>query len=180
MRISLQWPTSETIPSARIPGPVKLERLLGSYPSPSGSAWIWLRYADGVTGARCPIRDNPQLFTLSQFCAFCTLFELEVCLTLSLRWKVLIRLHDPSKDTSHSESAKNEFHVILKRQAALGYPTLPVTLGVLRVLSDCLSPTHGAYMVHRDTFLKIYLHRMNRQQLVLEMQEVLQMHTANV
>ena len=35
-------------------------------------------------------------------------------------------------------------------------------------------------MVHRETFLKIHLHQMNRQQLVSEMQEVFQLHIANL
>ena len=52
---------SRTIPAARIPGPVKLEPPLGSYPSPSVSVWDWLRRVSDVTEAYRPIRGNAQL-----------------------------------------------------------------------------------------------------------------------
>ena len=42
------------------------------------------------------------------------------------------------------------------------------------------SQTHETDMVHEETFLKIHLHHMNRQQLVVEMQEAWQLHIANL
>ena len=56
----------------------------------------------------------------------------------------------------------------------LDYPTLECSAAVL-----ACSLTHGTHMVHWETFLKTFLHRMNRQQLVFEIQEVLQIHSAN-
>ena len=54
--------------------------------------------------------------------------------------------------------------------------SVPSPCGMLSP-GSCLQPTHGTYMVHRETFLKIYLRC--RQQLVLEIQEVQQIHIAN-
>ena len=60
-----------TIPSARIPGPVKLEPPLGSCPSPSGYVWAWLRHVGGVTVAHRPFNGCAQLNTPPQVCACC-------------------------------------------------------------------------------------------------------------
>ena len=55
--------------------------------------------------------------------------------------------------------------------AALGYPTFPLSLSVFRVLVGCVaailacSLAHGTHVAHRETFLKNYLHRVKRQQL---------------
>ena len=76
VRISLQKLMFRSSPSPSIPGPVKLELLLCSYLSHSGSAWIWLPHVDGVTDAHCSFRDNPQLSTLSQFCPCCSLIRI--------------------------------------------------------------------------------------------------------
>ena len=71
-KFSLQRLTFRITPSARIPGPVRLEPLLGSYLSPSGSVWIWSLHVNRVAVAYRSIRDNPQLLILSQFCACCS------------------------------------------------------------------------------------------------------------
>ena len=78
VRISLQRPTFKTIPSVRIPGPVKLEPPRGSYPSPSGYVW-WSRH----NSASPLLRLCATQHFLSQFCACCSLYALEVCLLLS-------------------------------------------------------------------------------------------------
>ena len=87
-------PTFRNTLSARIPESVKLEALLGSYLSRSGSVCNGLLHVHGVTVACRPIRDNPQLSILSQFCACCSLFCIGSVLgTFSSPEKVLIRLH---------------------------------------------------------------------------------------
>ena len=65
-------------------GPVKLEPPLGSYPSPSGYVWNWLRHINGVTVAHRSFCGCAQLNILSQFCACCSPVTLEVYLALSL------------------------------------------------------------------------------------------------
>ena len=65
--------------------------------------------------------------------------------------------------------------MILRQQAALGYPTFPVIRYLFRILLESLaailarSPTLGTLLVHGETFLKIHLQQMNRQHLVPEM-----------
>ena len=96
------------IPSARIPGPVKLEPPLGSYPSPSGFVQNWLRHDRCVTVAHRSFYACVQLNIPPQSVHVVSPFTSEVCLAPSLHQKVLIRLHahHPSQDTSHSESHK--------------------------------------------------------------------------
>ena len=56
--------------------------------------------------------------------------------------------------------------------------SIPSPRGML-CRDSCLQLTHGTYRVYRATFLKIYLHRIIRQQLVLEIQEIMQRHNAS-
>ena len=90
VRILLQRLVFRTTPSTRIQEPVKLEPLLGSYLSPSGSA----------------VHDDPQLSILTQFCACCPLGRIGSVPDTVSSPEILIRLHahHPLSDTSHSES----------------------------------------------------------------------------
>ena len=96
-----------TIPSARIPGAVKLEPPHGSYPSLSGF-WNWLRHVRSVTVAHRLSTVVRNSTSSRNFEHVVFLFTLEVCLALSLHKKVPIRLHahDPTQNTSHSEFKK--------------------------------------------------------------------------
>ena len=99
VRVSLQMSAFETIPSARIPVPVKSEPPRGSYLSPSGYVWNWLGHVGGVTGAHHSFCGCAQLNIPPQFCACCFLFTLEVCLTLSLQESsIRSHAHDPSQE----------------------------------------------------------------------------------
>ena len=78
-------------------------------------------------------------------------------------------LYDP-------ETAK-QFRVFPHFQSANVYRENPMEC-LAAILARSL--IHGTHVVHQETFLKIYLHRVNRQQLFREIQQVLQQQKANL